>query len=95
MRDLELEVVRDGNLTTKMNRSYSTPAQDAKSIRLIRDGIVVFDQGRNAVFVDESVYGMLGLSGPSASRENILDRVQISGAIPLEDVVREAFEKGE
>ncbi len=95
MRDLELEVVRDGNLTAKMNRSYSTPAQDAKSIRLIRDGIVVFDQGRNAVFVDESVYGMLGLSGPSASRENILDRVQISGAIPLEDVVREAFEKGE
>jgi hypothetical protein len=78
-----------------MNRSYSTPAQDEKSFRLIRDGIVVFDQTRKAVFVDESVYGMLGLSGPPASRESVLDRVQISGAIPLEDVVREAFEEGE
>jgi len=78
-----------------MNQSYSKPDHGVESFRLIRDGIVVFDQARKVVFVDDSVYGMLGLSAPSGSGESVLDRVQISGAIPLEDVVGEAFERGE
>ena len=67
------------------------------AVEFIKDGIAVFNEALRPVFFDPSVQRMLGLSVAAAneSPERIVSRIQVSGAIPLQEVLEKAFKEGE